>query len=58
MKAKCDFCDREAKYDGQTQMGPWAYMCELHMQMFGIPIRRLYTTLDNIGKPGREPYSD
>ena len=25
---KCDFCDRDAKYDAPTLLGPWAYMCE------------------------------
>lgn len=24
---KCDFCRGEAKYDGKTKMGGWAYMC-------------------------------
>ena len=58
MKCKCDFCEKEAKYDGQTLMGPWAYMCEAHMKLYGIDEKGRYTTLENIGKPGREPYSD
>lgn len=58
MKTKCDFCDREAKYDGHTQFGQWAYMCEEHMRAFGIKKKGFYTTLENVGKPGREPYSD
>jgi hypothetical protein len=32
----CDFCKAEAQYDGKTKMGPWAYMCETHFQMYGI----------------------
>jgi len=34
----CDFCDTtktEAKYDGATSMGPWAYMCEQHYSQYG-----------------------
>ena len=25
---KCDFCGKEAHYDGKTSVGQWAYMCE------------------------------
>ncbi len=37
----CDFCaarlvEREAKYDGKTDMGPWALMCENHFQVVGV----------------------
>jgi hypothetical protein len=37
----CDFCkeeglENEAKYDGKTIYGSWAYMCELHFKQFGI----------------------
>jgi len=35
-KQLCDLCRREAKYDGKTKMGPWAYMCEEHFRQFGI----------------------
>ena len=36
----CDMCwergiVREAKYDGKTRMGPWAYMCESCFQRYG-----------------------
>ena len=36
----CDFCQQEGKkveaaYDGATQFGPWAYMCDLHFMLFG-----------------------
>ena len=33
---KCDFCDRQAAYDGKTKMGPWANMCEAHFNVYGI----------------------
>ncbi len=33
---RCDFCDSQAAYDGKTQMGPWANMCEAHFQAHGI----------------------
>ncbi len=34
----CSFCDptKPAKYDGKTTMGPWAYLCEFHYNVFGI----------------------
>ena len=32
----CDFCKAVAHYDGKTKIGPWAYMCEEHFQMYGI----------------------
>lgn len=25
----------DAKYDGATRMGPWAYMCEEHWKTYG-----------------------
>lgn len=47
---KCDFCDKEAIYDGKTKLGPWAYMCEEHKNVMGVTgkaaelyIRRLKT---------------
>jgi hypothetical protein len=33
---KCDFCDEPAQYDGKTQIGPWAYMCQRHFTAFGV----------------------
>ena len=36
MPEKCDFCDAEAKYDGKTTYGPWAYMCEKHFRTVGV----------------------
>ncbi len=36
----CDLCSargdkRPAEYDAKTQMGPWAYLCELHFAQVG-----------------------
>jgi len=36
---KCDFCREEgseetARYDAKTRMGPWAYMCPEHFDMY------------------------
>lgn len=35
----CDFCEgpdkKPAAYDGKTDFGPWAYMCEAHFCKFG-----------------------
>lgn len=57
-KPKCDFCGKEAKYDGKVRGGGWAYMCEHCFRGKGVKLKGAYTTLDNIGKPGRKPYSD
>lgn len=37
----CDFehlggTTTQAAYDGKTNMGPWAYMCETHFKMIGV----------------------
>lgn len=39
----CDFCKQdptvmyqEARYDGKTVMGPWANMCQVHFEQYGI----------------------
>lgn len=40
----CDLCKHmhkrnpphNAVYDGKTQMGPWAYMCEEDFQAYGV----------------------
>ena len=32
----CNFCSKEATYDGKTTMGPWAYMCKDHFLVNGI----------------------
>lgn len=38
---QCDFCktagnEVEAKFDGKTVFGPWAYMCDEHFELHGI----------------------
>lgn len=33
---KCYFCSKVAQYDAKTKMGPWAYMCPFHYNLFGI----------------------
>jgi len=33
---KCDFCPTDARYDGQTGMGPWANMCQEHFDQHGV----------------------
>ena len=39
MMPKCDFDHDEpadAKYDGRTWLGPWAYMCDRHFEALGV----------------------
>ena len=43
----CDFCKKQARYDGKTAMGPWAYMCEEHHRLYGYNIKGLYTDLNS-----------
>ena len=38
MLPSCDFCKEIALYDGKTHLGPWAYMCERHFNLYGIGI--------------------
>jgi len=35
-RPNCDFCGKEAKFDGKTVFGAWAYMCGTHFSQFGI----------------------
>lgn len=32
----CDFCGSPAYADGKTLMGPWAYMCVLCYEGYGV----------------------
>lgn len=36
----CDLCrpalQRDAHFDGKTDMGPWAYMCDTHFRAHGL----------------------
>jgi hypothetical protein len=38
MLPSCDFCKEIALYDGKTHLGPWAYMCERHFNLYGVGI--------------------
>jgi hypothetical protein len=59
MNDKCDLCEEEeAKYDARTHFGSWAKLCQKHFDMYATKNKGTYTTLANIGKPGRKPYSD
>lgn len=31
---KCDFCDDLAVYDAKTVLGPWAFVCSRHFNMY------------------------
>ena len=42
---KCDFCNKQAVVDGKTRMGPWAYMCPDHLQVYGYPVSLMNTKL-------------
>lgn len=32
----CDFCGADAAFDGQTNQGPWAFMCEEDFKWHGV----------------------
>jgi len=32
---QCDFCEKNAAFDGATALGPWAFMCRTHWKMHG-----------------------
>ena len=32
---KCYFCGKDARFDGATKRGPWAYMCQRCMKTNG-----------------------
>lgn len=49
--AKCDFCDKQAVYDGKTTLGPWAYMCEAHRRQYGVKSTQLMNKLETVGEP-------
>lgn len=35
---QCDFCQKQASYDGKTVFGPWASMCEAHFKANGVGV--------------------
>ena len=35
IRQKCDFCNQPAVYEGNTKMGPVAFMCAAHFKAYG-----------------------
>ncbi|MEO0126303.1 MAG: hypothetical protein ABIL44_00965 [candidate division WOR-3 bacterium] len=56
----CDFCKkRPAKYDGRTNLGPWAYMCKTCFKVYGVGIglgkgQKLVLKIDNSNEVKKE----
>lgn len=48
IKQKCDFCSGVAKYDTMTKMGPWAFVCDKHFEVYSIQQPGFYTVLEPI----------
>lgn len=48
IKQKCDFCEAAAVYDGKTVYGPWAFMCEAHLDSIGVKVAGMYKALDAV----------
>lgn len=56
---KCDIHEgkHDAKYDGATTFGPWAYMCEEAFRLYGVGLgtgrgqRLVLRPLDDRSKP-------
>lgn len=46
VKAKCDFCDKQATYDAKSIIGPWANMCDSHYAAYGSKTKGLFTKLE------------
>ena len=42
---KCDFCSKEAKYDGRTIFGYWANMCPDCFRLYGSIRYGIYSVL-------------
>lgn len=57
---RCQLCDgyTPATHDAKLTSGPWAYVCADHFESDAVAAPGTFTTLANIGTPGREPYSD
>lgn len=50
----CDFCrplDTDAHYDGQTRMGKWAHMCDVHFDENGVGLGTGKGQLLKLGEP-------
>jgi ribosomal protein L37AE/L43A len=35
---ECQFCEKEAKYDARTKMGPWAFLCQSCFDKYGVGV--------------------
>jgi len=56
---KCDICGKTATKDAKLAgTSTWAYVCEDCFFKHCSCDSGTFTTLKNIGKPGRKPYSD
>lgn len=63
---KCDFCGQPAAYDAKTILGPWAYVCQQHFNMYCHHTEGLYTklqsgriyTADDINNTTKEDYNN
>ena len=57
--AQCDLCGKKATKDAQIAgVLTWAFVCDRCFSFYCSGIPGTFTTLKNIGKPGRNPYSD
>ena len=58
-EVKCDFGEEPAKKDAQIAgTSRWVYVCDECFFKNCSCNTGAFTTLKNIGKPGRKPYSD
>lgn len=56
---KCDLCGKPATKDAKlTGLSSWAYVCDDCFFKYCSCNEGTFTTLKNIGKQGRIPYSD
>ena len=55
---KCDIYNKEATKDALLKQGGWANVCEDCFNKYAAKTKGTFTTLKNIGKPGRKMYSD
>jgi hypothetical protein len=56
---KCDFCKEPAAKDAKIAgASSWAYVCDDCFFKYCSCNEGTFTTLKNIGKHGRKPYSD
>lgn len=55
---KCDFCNRQAVFDGKTKFGPWAFMCDKHRALYGVKDERFITRLGGESREVPEVWVD